>query len=97
MKTLAKKVQARGTFKENNCILPPPSAFVTPTPIDMRKRIRCRKKLSIKDKIMIIKQSLLLKYTHKDIAKEHQVTASAVSVLVGKALKNPKFLQELMA
>ena len=101
---LAQKVHARGGPKQRisgtNVLqrsLLPPSAFVTPTPIDMRKRSRCRKKLSIQDKTTIIAQSLLLKYRHKDIAKEHRVTQSAVSRLVTKALRNPKFLHEIMA
>ena len=94
---LSKKVRARGTTGGNNNFQPPSSAFVTSTPIDMRKRTRCRRRLTIEDKITIVRQALLLKILHKDIAKEHQVTPSAVSGLVGKALKNPKFLQELLA
>ena len=77
--------------------MPPTSAFITPTPIDLRKRVRCRKKLSIEDKITIVRQALLLKLPQKDIAKEHRVTISAVSRLVNNSLKNNKFLNELIA
>ena len=93
---LGKKIHARGTTKESNKVLPPPSAFGTPTPIDMRKRTRCRRRLSIEDKITVVRQALLEKLSQKDIAKEHRVTIGAVSASVGKALKNPKFLQELI-
>lgn len=34
---------------------------------------------------------------NKDIAKEHRISQSVVSRVVGKALKNPKFLQELIS
>ena len=63
----------------------------------MRKCRRSGKKLSLSEKILIVHQAVVLKYHHKDIAKEHRITASYVTKLQSKALKNKKFIAELMS
>ena len=44
---VAKKLNARGSNKGKVQQLPPAAAFTTPTPIDMRKRRRCKQKLTL--------------------------------------------------
>ena len=97
VKRLGKKVRSRGTRRGDLEPLPSASAFATSTPIDSRKRTRCRRRLSLQEKITIISQALCLKYAQKDIAREHRVSVSAVSGLIFKARRNPNFMVELIA
>ena len=41
-------------------------------------------------------QVLCLKYSQKDVAREHRVTQAHISTLVTKAQKNKKFLEEII-
>ena len=72
---------------------PKASAFIEPTSIDARKRSRKRGTLSVSEKVQIVHQAVV----HKDIAKEHRISVSHVCCLQYKALRNPKFIAELVS
>ena len=63
----------------------------------MRKWSRSGVKLSLSEKVNIVHQAVCLKYLYKDIAKEHRISGVYVSLIVKKALKNRKFIEELMS
>ena len=67
------------------------------TPVDLRKRMKVRKKLSLQDKMRIVYQVVMLGHQQKDVAREHRVTSAYVSFLIKKAKKNPKYFSELAA
>ena len=76
---------------------PKVSAFIEPTSIDRRKRSRKGSKLSLTEKVQIVHQAVVQKLLHKDIAKEHRITAAYVTILQRQAIRNPKFIAELVS
>ena len=76
---------------------PKASTFIEPTSIDARKRSRKRGTLSVSEKVQIVHQAVVQKLSHKDIAKEHRISVSHVCSLQYKALRNPKFIAELVS
>ena len=95
IRALSKKIRARGSSEGKISTTPPVSAFRRPTPIDMRKRSRTNKKVTLLEKITIIHQAVVLQYKHADIAKEHRISPQYVGYLAKKAEKSSRFIDEL--
>ena len=72
-------------------------SYTEETPVDMRRGGRAGAKLSLSEKIKIVHQAVVMKYLHKDIAKEHRISRPYVTLIVRKALRNPKFIAELVS
>ena len=85
----------RGYFKGK--VLNPSSAEVmqTETPAGSRHVIK-HKRLSLDEKVAVVHAVLVQHLKHADVAKEHRVRTSVVSILVNKAKKKPTFLKELL-
>lgn len=70
-------------------------AFIEPTSVATRKRLKKRQKVSGTEILNIAHRVLVEKHFMKDVAKEFRITIPRVSVIVGKVSKNTKVLQEM--
>ena len=61
----------------------------------LRKRGRCRQKVTLSEKIEMVHKVTIQRFPVKDVATEYRVLQSYIYQLVIKAKKNPKFLTEL--
>ncbi len=69
--------------------------YKEPVPINLKRRIKRKKILSLKEKVQLVHKVLVQHQFLKDVAKEYHITQPAVSNIVRKAKKNPRFLDEL--
>ena len=93
--SLAAKMQ-RGYFKTK--VLSPKEIGYIPsnTPI-LHRTVHKSKRLSLKEKVGVIYAVLVEHEYQAYVAKQYRVKPTVVSVLVNKAKKNKKFLEELYA
>ena len=96
VKIHGQKVRARGSDEQRTPADAFEFSYKEPTSVDTRSCRRAGSKLSLLEKITIVHQAVCLKYLHKDIAKEHRITVGYVSLLQRRAMKNPKFIAELV-
>ena len=92
-----KKIRDRGTNEHKKEAAGPSISYKDPVPIDKRKVGRSGSKLSLSEKINIVHQAVCLKILYQDIAKEHRISGCYVSQIIKRALKNPKFITEMMS
>ena len=92
---LGKKIRNRGSGIRPIPNEIHPSEYKETIPGSHRKRSRTKNKLTLSEKILIVHQVVIQLKPLKQVAKEHRVTASYISLIVQKVKKNPKLLSEL--
>ena len=71
--------------------------FKERTPRGLRKKIKKRRIFSTSEKIDIVHRALVKMEKLKDIGSDYNRKVASMSILVSKARKNPKFIEELLA
>ena len=93
----ANKIRNRGTGVRKVPNEISPAEYRDPVPIDLRRGRRRRRRLTLAEKHQIVHQVVCQLLSQTDVAQEHRVSVTCVSLLVKKARKNPRYLSDLAA